>query len=244
MEFGGIAQFLIDNENCGVTLLTGRPINYDDLYRGAIDMAQKRDPEATRQALLEAAERVFMEKGFGNTALSEIANRAGITKSLIHHYFGSKENLWQEIKQRRMDRYAEEQMAMLQATEPTAELLRDSLILYFKFLMANPEIIRIMAWMFLERDSDICPSNQEALIKAGLEKLRAGQAAGHLRQDIDPRFLLFTFLGLAQHWFQEKEHFIRDFGREGLPDALDEAYLSDMLKIFYNGVLAEDHPLR
>lgn len=207
-------------------------------------MANKRDPEATRQCLLQAAESVFMEKGFGNTALSEIARRAGITKSLIHHYFGSKENLWQEIKQRRMDHYADEQMEMLQATEPTAELLRDSMILYFRFLKANPEIVRIMAWMVLERDSDYCPQKQDALIKAGVEKIRAGQAAGNLRQDIDARFLLFTFLGLAQHWFQEKDHFIRDFGIEGLTDELDEAYLADMLKIFFKGVLAEDHPLR
>ena len=46
---------------------------------------QQRDPEATRNALLEAAEEVFLKNGFGNTSLSEIAKRAGITKSLIHH---------------------------------------------------------------------------------------------------------------------------------------------------------------
>ena len=36
-------------------------------------MVKKREPEVTRKALLEAAETVFLEKGFGNTALSEIA---------------------------------------------------------------------------------------------------------------------------------------------------------------------------
>jgi TetR/AcrR family transcriptional regulator len=204
-------------------------------------MVHKRDPESTRQSLLEAAEAVFLEKGFGNTALSEIARRAGITKSLIHHYFKSKENLWQEVKQRRLDNYADEQMAMLeQDAEPTANLLRNSMKLYFRFLKANPEIVRIMAWMFLERDTDICPMKHDALIAAGVERIRAGQAAGIIRKDLDPRFLLFTFLGLAQHWFQDKDHFIQDFGTEGLPADLDEAYLADMLEIFLRGVLVED----
>ena len=69
---------------------------------------QQRDPEATRAALLEAAETLFLEKGFGNTSLSEIGRQAGITKSLIHHYFGSKEGLWREVKTRRFMQYAQE----------------------------------------------------------------------------------------------------------------------------------------
>lgn len=200
-------------------------------------MVIKRDPQATRKALLDAAEAVFLEKGFGNTALSEIARRAGLTKSLIHHYFGSKENLWQEVKQRRFDDYAHRQLDMLKDAPPTAGLLRNSVELYFRFLKKNPEIVRILAWMFLERDQEDCLNKDRELIEAGLAQIRAGQKDGHLRADIDARFILFTFLGLAQHWIQDKEHFIHDFGTEGFPGDLDEAYLEDMLKIFMEGVL-------
>jgi TetR/AcrR family transcriptional regulator len=203
-------------------------------------MMNKRDPEATRQTLLEAAEEIFLEKGFGNTALSEIARRAGITKSLIHHYFGSKENLWQAVKQQRVDQYADEQLAMLETAEPTGDLLKNSIILYFRFLKNNPEIVRILAWMFLERDTHGCPLKHDDLIREGLRQIRASQEAGILRKDIDARFLLFTFLGMAQHWFQDKDHFIEDFGTEGLPADLDEAYLDNMLKIFLGGVVAPE----
>ena len=200
-------------------------------------MVNRRNPEATRGSLLKAAEAVFVEKGFGDTTLSEIARRADITKSLIHHYFGSKENLWQEVKQRRIDHYADEQLAMLEDADPTDDLLRDSLKLYFRFLKANPEIVRILAWMFLERDTDICAEKHDILIAKGVERIRAGQRQGIIRDDLDARFVLFTFLGLAQHWFQDKEHFISDFGIEGMPADLDEAYLADMLEIFLGGVL-------
>ena len=200
-------------------------------------MANKRNPEATRKALLEASETIFVEKGFGNTALSEIARKAGMTKSLIHHYFGSKKNLWLEVKQRQFDHYAREQMKMIEAAESTTDLLRSSVKLYFRFLTKNPEIVRILAWMALERDQENCVNRDRELIEAGVARIRAGQESGHLRADVDPRFILFVFLGMAQHWVQDKAHFIHEFGIDGLPEDLDEAYLAGMLKIFMDGVL-------
>ncbi len=201
---------------------------------------QQRDPEATRNALLEAAETVFLEKGFGNSSLSEIARRAGITKSLIHHYFGSKEGLWQEVKTLRFLHYAEKQLTMMQEARPSAELLRASVAFYFDFLRRNPQIVRILAWMFLEQDiigCKECLDIDRQLIHQGVQKIGETQDLGQLRADIDPRFILFTFIGLCQHWFQDKGHFVESFGIEGLEDDLDEAYLGAMLKIFFEGIL-------
>jgi len=196
-----------------------------------------RDPEATRAALLEAAEEIFLQKGFGNTSLSEIAKRAGITKSLIHHYFGSKDGLWREVKTQRFMHYAERQMEMLQQAQPSAELLKASVAFYFDFLRRNPQIVRVLAWMFLEQDQKECMDIDRELIAQGVEKIRATQALGQLRKDIDPRFMVFVFIGLCQHWFQDKGHFMESFGTQGLGDDLDEAYLGTIIKIFFEGIL-------
>jgi len=200
-------------------------------------LTNKRDPEATQAALLEAAEEIFLKKGFGNTSLSQIANQAGVTKSLIHHYFESKENLWREVKQRRFSYYLTRQMDMLEEAEPTADLLEESIRFYFRFLAQNPEIVQIMAWMFLERDQDECLKKDQELNRVRIERIRQAQKTGKLRDDIDPRFILFSFIGLAQHWIQDKKHFMNELGTEGLPEDLDEAYLDDMIKIFMGGVL-------
>ena len=197
----------------------------------------QRDPQATRSALFEAAEEIFLEKGFGNTSLSEIARRAGITKSLIHHYFGSKEGLWREVKTKRFMQYAERQMAMLDEASPSADLLRASMIFYFDFLRRNPQIVRVLAWMFLEQDQKDCMDIDRELIRQGVEKVRAAQELGQLRADIDPRFIVFIFIGLCQHWFQDKGHFIESFGTEGLDDHVDDAYLNAIVKVFFEGIL-------
>jgi len=196
-----------------------------------------RDPEATRAALVEAAEEIFLEKGFGNTSLSEIAKRAGITKSLIHHYFGSKEGLWREVKTRRFMHYANRQMEMLQQAQPSAELLKASVAFYFDFLRRNPQIVRVLAWMFLEQDQKECMDIDRELIALGVDKIHATQALGQLRKDIDPRFIVFVFIGLCQHWFQDKGHFMESFGTEGLGQDLDESYLGTIIKIFFEGIL-------
>jgi len=196
-----------------------------------------RDPEATKALILDAAEAVFLEKGFGNTAVSEIAAKAGITKSLIHHHFGSKENLWAEVKSRRFHEYADIQMALLRDAQPTDNLLRDSIAIYFRFLKENPPLVRILGWMFLEEDMGDCAARDKELIAMGTAKLREGQKAGILRKDIDPRFILQTFTALAQSWFQGKTHFINEMGTEGLPEDVDEAYLDAMIRIFMEGIM-------
>ena len=199
-----------------------------------------RDPEATRNALIEAAEEIFLKKGFGNTSLSEIAKRAGITKSLIHHYFGSKEGLWREVKTQRFMHYANRQIEMLQQAQPSAELLKASVAFYFDFLRRNPQIVRVLAWMFLEQDQKDCMDIDRELIAQGVEKIRATQALGQLRKDIDPRFIVFVFIGLCQHWFQDKVHFMESFGTQGLGEDLDEAYLGTIIKIFFEGILPRE----
>jgi len=55
---------------------------------------RKRDAEATRTAILEAAKGQFARLGYDNAALREIAAEAGIDVALIKRYFGGKEALF------------------------------------------------------------------------------------------------------------------------------------------------------
>jgi len=203
--------------------------------------ARTRDPEATRASILDAAEEVFLEKGYGATAMSEIARRAGVTKSLVHHHFDSKANLWEEVKQRRFRHYAEVQMAMIQesAQDEGVQVLRDSFDFYFHFLQQNPELVRIMAWVFLEQEAnrDVCVKLDDELMDAGAERIRRGQEQGFLRHDVDPRFLLFTFIGICQHWFQDRHHVIEHVAEPVPDEVIDEKFLRDAMKIFFEGVL-------
>lgn len=54
---------------------------------------RRRNPEASRAAILEAAREVFNERGYAGATVREIAKRAGVTHGLVMRHFGTKEQL-------------------------------------------------------------------------------------------------------------------------------------------------------
>jgi TetR/AcrR family transcriptional regulator len=192
---------------------------------------QTRDPELTRVRILDAAEALFVEQGYSAVKLSELARSAEVTKSLIHHHFGSKEQLWEAVKNRAFERYFTAQMAMLEeAGEPDAALLRSSVEAYFHFLRDNPGVVRLFAWTHLEGDSH-CGELDNQLVGAGAEWVRQAQMRGLLREDINPTHVIAMFVMTCTQWFEAKCH------HEHWPGmGSDEAFLEDFLKIFMEGV--------
>ncbi len=60
-------------------------------------MAERRDGIATQKHLLEAAKRVFAEKGYRDATSHEICAAANANSASINYHFGSKENLYAEV---------------------------------------------------------------------------------------------------------------------------------------------------
>lgn len=61
---------------------------------------RRHDAQASREALLEAAEAVFDERGYDAATVRDIGERAGVDAALIARYFGSKEGLYLATLQR------------------------------------------------------------------------------------------------------------------------------------------------
>ena len=59
--------------------------------------AQRRDGLATRNVVLEAAGRVFAERGFTEATSKEICERAGTNSAAVNYYFGGKESLYEAV---------------------------------------------------------------------------------------------------------------------------------------------------
>ncbi|MFO0492559.1 MAG: TetR/AcrR family transcriptional regulator, partial [bacterium] len=59
-------------------------------------MGTPRDSEATKRAIIEAAGRLFAEKGFSGVTAREVAGDAGVALSAIPYHFGSMDALYRE----------------------------------------------------------------------------------------------------------------------------------------------------
>lgn len=196
-------------------------------------LGRRRDSETTRSCILDSAESVFVERGFAATAMSEIATRAGVTKSLIHHHFGSKESLWEEVKRRRLDDYSKLQLRAMSEGDPSADGFADAIRSHFHFLRDNPGWVRLNAWMNLE-DERLSAPTQPELMEAALRTIRASQAAGVLRDDVLAENAIAAFMALCTQWFLNKHAYEQEGNDES--QAADERYLDDLIKIFFEGV--------
>jgi AcrR family transcriptional regulator len=55
------------------------------------------DPDARRDQILRVAARLFGERPYSEVSISDITGAAGIARGLLHHYFGSKRDLYLEV---------------------------------------------------------------------------------------------------------------------------------------------------
>jgi AcrR family transcriptional regulator len=54
-------------------------------------------PEARRDQILAAARSLFEQGGYDAVSMSDVAQAAQVTRGLVHHYFGSKRELYLEV---------------------------------------------------------------------------------------------------------------------------------------------------
>ena len=66
---------------------------------------------STEEKILEAAKTIFHRKGFEGARMQEIADEAGINKSLLHYYFRTKDRLFDAVFQEYIRKGAVKEMA-------------------------------------------------------------------------------------------------------------------------------------
>ena len=78
-----------------------------------IPLGDSRSPAATKERILDAAETLFAQHGFGGTSLRQVTSRADVNIAAVNYHFGSKENLVNEVFRRRMDEMSVERLKAL-----------------------------------------------------------------------------------------------------------------------------------
>src|SRR5437763_16993317 len=58
---------------------------------------QRLDHDERREQILQCARRLFSERPYASVSTTELAREAGVARGLLHHYFGSKRDLYLEV---------------------------------------------------------------------------------------------------------------------------------------------------
>jgi len=200
-----------------------------------------RNPGSTRTRVLEAAAACFSEKGFAGTSMRDISRASGVLQSLIHHHFGTKQELWQEVLRSFGRRYRSRQDAFMSGENlDRSDFLKGAETL-FRFQLENPELLRLSLWAALEP----IPTDGEAddgMIDAISARLQAMQAGGTIRPDIDPGLLGALVAGMTEYWVRRKPDLSRALRLDPDDATTDRRYFDTMVKVLTSGCLLPPSP--
>ncbi len=183
-----------------------------------------RDPERSREAILDAAERLFADKGYEETSLQEIGQVAGVSRGTPGYFFGTKEQLYGAVLDRVVQAEYNSVAAVLlpggaAGIEPE-NVLAQAVSNFFDFLIARPTFVRLIerealsnARFLRERSAYLVLFEQAlALISTELGKADYRQ--------IDPTQFLLSITALCWFPLAHTETFVRPLGI----DAQDAAF--------------------
>lgn len=159
-----------------------------------------RDSERTRERIVQAAVKEFGSKGYAGARTASIAARAGVNQQLISYYFGGKQGLLDELRQRWGRAVA--------AAAPADASFADSVTAYLDATLDHPDWARLLIWRALgdgpedgnttEPDRvERAPRAETARLRAAVERVRQRQQAGEIVADLDAEFVLLLAYAVA-----------------------------------------------
>lgn len=111
----------------------------------AINSGQRtRDPEKTKQDILEVATAEFAARGLSGARVDAIAARTRTTKRMIYYYFGSKEGLYEAVLAKAYGGIREIESQLAVAANDPEKALRQLVQASFDYHDAHPEFIRLV----------------------------------------------------------------------------------------------------
>ena len=156
--------------------------------RSPTGQERKRDPERTRERILDAAVVEFGEHGFAGARISAIARRAGVNEQLISYYFDGKEGLYRALQQRW-------QMISADASRPELPIA-DVVAAFLRLNVEQRSFARLLAWDGLAHTGSDAVE-PDAYFTEMVEDLLRRQRAGELADDLDPAYVLLMLFAAA-----------------------------------------------
>ncbi len=167
------------------------------------ELRRARHHDLSRAQLLDAAERVFGEKGFHDATLSEIAELAEYSVGSVYSFFEGKEDLFSQVFVRRGDEFMPGMRAVVEGTGSASEKLQLLVDFQVGFFRSHRQfgrlLLRYTNIALVSEPGDLDASialNYGESMRLQTELIASGQRAGEFHPG-DPTVLAHLFSGLV-----------------------------------------------
>jgi len=142
-----------------------------------------------REAILDAATRVFAQRGFFQAQVADVARAAGVAAGTVYLYFSSKDDVLASLFERTMRVAVAEARALVEAVDDPIEQLRRLAHLHLGRLGRNRDLAVVFqvelrqSTKFMERFSAAQLREYLGVIRDAIAR---GQSTGAMRADVNP----------------------------------------------------------
>ena len=163
--------------------------------------------DAQRQAILDAASLLFIEKGFGGTNVNDIADAVGVTRTALYYYFPSKESMLAALTEEVTEKASRLADSVSRQDElPPDEALRQLILQHAGLILAHPLQFRVV-----ERSESSLPDPDRAaaerarrdLLDHFVRAIQRGVDGGQFRA-VNAHVAAFSIIGMCNWcawWF-------------------------------------------
>jgi AcrR family transcriptional regulator len=201
---------------------------------------KERNAGRTREAILDAAEQLFADRGYEATSLNDVGAQAGVSRGTPGYFFGSKEQLYRDVLERCLERVRAAVRSgrerALASQEPPEVVLAGAVGEYFDFIDTHPHFVRL-----LEREA-LDGGRQLATLPPHLEAAQEALGAIVSELAIDPadtaeaRQLLISMLALSWFHVVHGPTVLKGLGIDATEPAFRDARRQHVVQLVVGGV--------
>ena len=168
---------------------------------------QASDYAERRQAIVEKAAQLYAKRGFDGASLADLARACKTSKSLIYHYFPSKEDILFEVMESHIHDLVEAARKVAKSSAPAAEKLRrlthDLMQLYAGASARHRVLLNELSRLPERQRAQIVREQRELVdIVAGLLTAIRPELKGEMR--VPAAMLYFGMINWTHTWFDPK----------------------------------------
>ncbi len=201
-----------------------------------------------RERILAAAQKIFADKGYFETTVSEIARDAGVAEGTIYEYFTNKKDLLYAAPESNMKEYADFVIDHLQGIKGATNKLRKIIWCHLHYFRSNKNFTKIMT-LEIRIDPDYFKSKTYENLKLYSDLILCiiedGIKEGEISSHINPHIVRDMLLGTIEHVCIPWLIFNREIPIEDLVEDISQAIFTGLttrekvLKLNFEGLIKE-----
>lgn len=204
---------------------------------------RERERQIREEEIIEAAEKIFYEKGYDDASMAEIALAAQFTRKTLYQYFVNKEELYFAAALKGFEKLTAYLLEAVKNEQTGYMKIYKSSIGYYKFYKDHPQTLRLIGYLGRVKKKSKLESQRKVeldqynykLFQSVAKAIEEGKNDGSIRKDLDAEkaavSLIFMMTGFFNQLAATGETFMENFSLEG------ESFCSFSMDLLFKSII-------